>query len=58
MCDYVEKVDVILNYVMVEMCDECCEVNVEGKWVRGQRGLCFCQSLRSSNDHNHVSPKR
>ncbi len=53
-----EKVDIILNHITGEMCVECCEVNVEDKWVRGQRGLCFCQSLRSSNDLNHVSPTR
>lgn len=40
-----EKVDIILYYIKVEMCVECCEVNVEGNWVKGQRGVFRSESL-------------
>jgi len=40
---------------------ECCEVNVEGKWVKGQRGVCVSlkRSITQLNyNHYHVSPER
>lgn len=37
---YVKSATLISQNIIFERFVECCEVNVEGKWVKGQRSVC------------------